>query len=86
MTHNSSSVNAKLMCPSPMCYYQLGITCIGFRDAQEKEQFCHQLDRVVCWLSEKAERQRERVVDRGDRKKRGKAVADGEKKAPKPNE
>jgi hypothetical protein len=62
-----------------------GITCIGFRDTQEKETFCHQLDRVVCWLSEKAERQRERVVDGGERKKKGR-VADGGKKAPKPNE
>ena len=66
--------------------FQHGITCIGFRDTQEKETFCHQLDRVVCWLSEKAERQRERVVDGGERKKKGRAAADGGKKAPKPNE
>ena len=29
------------------CDMQQGITCIGFRDVQEKDRFLHQIDRVV---------------------------------------
>lgn len=50
--------------------FQHGITCIGFRDAVEKEKFCHQLDRVVRWLGERADKQKEKVLGRGDRQKK----------------
>lgn len=30
-----------------LIHIQQGITCIGFRDVQEKDKFLHQIDRVV---------------------------------------
>lgn len=34
-------------CNSCSHVMQQGITCIGFRDTQEKDRFLHQIDRVV---------------------------------------
>lgn len=56
---------------------QHGITCIGFRDKGEKERFCHQLERVIRWLGEKAQKQKERVLEAGEKQRRGKEETDG---------
>ena len=61
---------------SCVCIFQHGITCVGFRDAVEKERFCHQLDRVARWLGERADKQKERVRERGDRQKKGREETD----------
>ncbi|CAI8034911.1 Tyrosine-protein phosphatase corkscrew (Fragment) [Geodia barretti] len=53
-----------------------GITCIGFRDKEEKERFCHQLKRAVCWLGERAQKQKEKVMEAGERQRRGRDETD----------
>ena len=57
-------------------YLQHGITCIGFRDKEEKERFCHQLKRAVCWLGERAQKQKEKVMEAGERQRRGRDETD----------
>ena len=57
---------------------QHGITCVGFRDKIEKDKFCHQLDRTIRWLGEKADKQKDKVLEKGERE-RGKVVPDGGK-------
>jgi hypothetical protein len=54
-----------------------GITCIGFRDKEEKEKFCHQLERAVRWLDERAQKQKEKVMEAGERQMRGRDETDG---------
>ena len=62
----------------PWCQYlQHGITCIGFRDKEEKEKFCHQLERAVRWLDERAQKQKEKVMEAGERQMRGRDETDG---------
>ena len=51
----------------------------------EKDRFCHQLERVVRWLGEKADKQREKVLEAGGEKQKrrsGREETDGGKTAP----
>ena len=78
------SLNCSQVCLHPPCFIQHGITCIGFRDTPERDKFCHQLDRVIRWLEEKAERQKERVMEGGGggKQKKGRDETDNGKTTP----
>lgn len=50
-------------------YMQHGITCIGFRDTQEKDRFLHQIDRVVKLQQERSIKLRARAESDATSKK-----------------
>lgn len=48
---------------------QHGITCIGFKDTQEKDRFLHQIDRVVRLQQERSIKLRVRAESEATAKK-----------------
>ena len=49
---------------------QHGITCIGFRDTQEKDRFLHQIDRLVRLQQDRSMKLRDRAASEATNKKK----------------